>query len=295
MDGQRPLGNGDLPGSPRAYEADPSVSPPGCPGADPVGFPVRLQPVRHQPGLSEAVPEMPEPAPTSDCPPGLECLNQMDEIRIHQQIDLLEVFLNIKMNNKYEIKNSLGQTIYLVMEDNNFCTRNCCGSKRPFTMRILDLMDQEVITLERPLRCNCFCLSCCLQEIKVCAPPGTPIGYITQTKHLYLPTFTIQNENKKDILKIIGPFLSCKCCGDINFEIQSLDKENVVGKISKLWTSLVRELLTDYSDFIVQFPADLDAKMKAVTLGACFLIDFMLFENSYIPQILNFCLKAKLC
>lgn len=46
----------------------------------------------------------------------------------------------------------------------------------------------------------------------------------------------------------------------------------MVGKISKQWTGLVREAFTDADNFGIQFPLDLDVKMKAVMLGACFLI-----------------------
>ncbi|XP_023609536.1 phospholipid scramblase 2-like [Myotis lucifugus] len=293
-----PPGYSGQPGLQNAYphpEADYSVPLPGYSGAGPVDSPVQHQPVYNQPGGPEGVPWMPASPPPSDCPPGLEYLSQVDEILIHQQIDLLEVIIHIETNNKYEIKNSLGQKIYFVTEDNNCCTRNTCGAHRPFTMRILDLMGREVITLERPLRCGYCCCPCCLQEIKIYAPPGTPIGYVIQTKHPYVPKFTIQNENKKDILRIIGPFFACKCCGDVDFEIKSLNEENVIGKISKKWTGFVREACTDYSDFDIQFPLDLDVKMKAVMLGACFLIDFMFFEDNSCTQILGSFLKARLC
>lgn len=46
----------------------------------------------------------------------------------------------------------------------------------------------------------------------------------------------------------------------------------MVGKISKQWSGLVREMFTDVDNFGIQFPLDLDVKMKAVMLGACFLI-----------------------
>ena len=45
----------------------------------------------------------------------------------------------------------------------------------------------------------------------------------------------------------------------------------MVGKISKQFTGIVREICTNYSNFGIQFPADVDVKMKAVMLGACFL------------------------
>ncbi|XP_016076924.1 PREDICTED: phospholipid scramblase 2-like [Miniopterus natalensis] len=267
-------------------KTDYKVPPPGYSGAGSVRFPVQHQPVHKQPGGPARGPWVPAPPLPSDCPPGLECLNQVNEVLVHQQIDLLEVIIHIETNNKYEIKNRLGQKIYFVMEDTGCCTRNCCGGYRPFSMRILDLMGREVITMEKPLKCDCCCCSCCLHQVEIYAPPGTPIGYVIQTRHPYLPKFTIQNENKKDILRIIGPFFACKCCGDVDFEIKSLDEENVVGKISKQWTGFVREAFTDYSDFDIQFPVDLDVKMKAVMLGACFLIMLLycVYKYSHAPH-----------
>lgn len=63
-------------------------------------------------------------------------------------------------------------------------------------------------------------------------------------------------------------------------QLKSLDEESVVGKISKQWSGFVREAFTDADNFGVQFPLDLDVKMKAVMLGACFLIDFTFFERT---------------
>ena len=52
----------------------------------------------------------------------------------------------------------------------------------------------------------------------------------------------------------------------------SADGATKVGKVSKQWTGFVREAFTDADNFGINFPNDLDVKMKAVLLGACFLI-----------------------
>ncbi|XP_065731852.1 phospholipid scramblase 1 isoform X3 [Phocoena phocoena] len=251
-----PPGYTGYPGTQAGYP----VPPAGYSGAGPVGFPVPYQPVTSQPGAPAGVPWMPAPSPPLNCPPGLEYLTQIDQLLIHQQIELLEA------------------------EDTDCCTRNCCGPSRPFTMRILDNTGREVITLERPLRCTSCCFPCCLQEIEIQAPPGVPVGYVTQTWHPCLPKFTLQNERREDVLRLTGPCIVCSCCADVDFEIKSLDDRYVVGKISKQWTGLVRELFTDVDNFGIQFPLDLDVKMKAVMLGACFLIDFMFFEMTRNEQ-----------
>lgn len=45
-----------------------------------------------------------------------------------------------------------------------------------------------------------------------------------------------------------------------------------VGKITKQWSGLAREMFTDADHFGISFPMDLDVKVKATLLGACFLI-----------------------
>ncbi|XP_070322718.1 phospholipid scramblase 2-like isoform X1 [Odocoileus virginianus] len=258
----------------------------GKTGCGLVDIPVQYQQVSLQPNIPAKPLYIIKLVPSPDCPPGLQYLSQVNQILIHQQIELTEVIVHIKTNNKYEIKNSLGQKIYFAVEDTDCCTRYSCGASRPFTMRILDLLGREVITLERPLRLNCFCIPCCLQEIEIDAPPGVPIGYVTQIRHPFLPKFRIQNEDRKDVLKIIGPCCMCSCCGDTDFEIKSLDGKNVVGKISKQFTGIVREIFTSYSNFDIQFSSDIDVKMKAVILGACFLIDFMFYEKKRCAKFL---------
>nr|XP_044992439.1 phospholipid scramblase 1 isoform X2 [Jaculus jaculus]XP_044992440.1 phospholipid scramblase 1 isoform X2 [Jaculus jaculus] len=254
-------------------------TPPGCTDFNQANLPFQSQSGNTQTVGLSSTPWMPAPPPLPNCPPGLEYLTQIDQVLVDQQVELLEVLTGFETNNKYEIKNSLGQRIYFAVEDTDCCTRNCCGPLRPFTLRILDNLGQEVMTLERPLRCGSCCFPCCLQEIEIQAPPGVPVGYVTQTWHPCLPKFTLQNEKREDVLKVGGPCVVCSCCSDVDFQIKSLNEETIIGKISKHWSGCVRETFTDADNFGIQFPLDLDVKMKAVMLGACFLIEYMFFED----------------
>ncbi|CAI5778987.1 Hypothetical predicted protein [Podarcis lilfordi] len=240
---------------------------PHAPGAHPV----------HGQALQGVV-WMPAPIPPPNCPPGLEYLSQIDQMIIQQKIELVEIIIGFETSNRYEVKNAWGQRIYFAAEDTDCCTRLCCGMDRPFTIKIMDNVGQEVIELQRPLRCSSCCFPCCLQELEVHAPPGTPVGYIKQTWDPCLPKFTIQNELHQDVLKITGPCIACSFCEDVHFEVLSLDEQTAVGRISKHWTGIVKELFTDTDNFGIQFPLDLDVKIKAVMLGAAFLVDFMFFE-----------------
>ncbi|XP_078003358.1 phospholipid scramblase 1 isoform X3 [Phascolarctos cinereus] len=219
-------------GSCRIQEEGEKRGPPrhiGHPAPRPIGFPADQRPPaffhQPQPGTTQLVQWAPAPPPPLNCPPGLEYLTQIDQLLIHQQVELLEALTGFETNNRYAISNSFGQRVYFAVEENDCCTRNCCGNLRPFIIKILDNTGREVITFDRPFRCvSCF-YPCCLQQIK------------------------------------------------------SLNEQTTVGKITKQWTGIIKETFTDADNFAIQFPLDLDVKMKAVMLGACFLIDFMFFEH----------------
>nr|XP_033780399.1 phospholipid scramblase 2-like [Geotrypetes seraphini]XP_033780401.1 phospholipid scramblase 2-like [Geotrypetes seraphini] len=221
---------------------------------------------------------MPYVAPVMGVPPGLEYLTQIDQILIHQIVEMVEVLTGFETNNKYEIRNSMGQQIFFAQEDTDCCTRNCWGSLRPFNMQITDNAGREIIHVYRPLKCGSCCFPCCLQKMEVQSPPGVPIGYIVQNWHMWKGKFSVQNAAGETVLKVIGPCCTCRCCADVNFEVTTADESQMVGRICKQWSGMGKELFTKANNFGIQFPLDLDVKTKAVLLGACFLIDFMFFE-----------------
>lgn len=108
--------------------------------------------------------------------------------------------------------------------------------------------------------------------MEVSSPPGNLIGTIEQEWSIFKPAFTIKNGNGETVLRIQGPFCTMSICGDVEFEVLSADGDTQVGKISKQWSGLLREMFTDADYFGITFPMDLDVRMKAVMLGACFLI-----------------------
>lgn len=240
----------------------------------------QVQQPGYPPPTGQQIQWMQAPPPPANCPPGLEYLTQVDQLLIKQQVELLEAFTGFETNNKYKILNSMGQQVFFAAEDTDCCTRQFCGPCRPFEMRILDNMQREVIHLNRPLRCSSCFFPCCLQEIEVQSPPGTVIGYCVQNWSICFPRFEIQNAAREAVLRIEGPFCQCNICGDVEFTLLSVDGQNEVGKVSKQWSGLAKEAFTDADNFGITFPMDLDVKIKGVILGACFLIDFMFFEET---------------
>lgn len=101
---------------------------------------------------------------------------------------------------------------------------------------------------------------------------GQLLGSVTQNWSIFCPKFTVRNSTGDAVLRISGPFCTFSICGDVSFEVLSLDEQTKVGKITKQWSGLAREMFTDADYFGVTFPLDLDVNIKAVLLAATFLI-----------------------
>ncbi|PIK54842.1 hypothetical protein BSL78_08271 [Apostichopus japonicus] len=75
-----------------------------------------------------------------------------------------------------------------------------------------------------------------------------------------------------------NPYLVCFCFY-VFLKLMTLDESQQIGKISKQWSGITKEWFTNADNFGIQFPMDLDVKVKGTLLGALFLIEFMFFEQ----------------
>ncbi|XP_043951258.1 phospholipid scramblase 2 [Drosophila biarmipes] len=249
----------------------------GFPPSGCVGY--GQQPIVTQPGLGTGFGLGGLAKGDAQCPRGLEYLASIDQLLVKQKVVIFEALTGFETNNRYSIQNTLGQKVFYAVEDTNCCTRNCCP-ERPFHIKIFDsYLKNEVIHLHRPLGCSSICCPCCLHSIEVTAPPGNVIGRIQEEWAICRPCFRILNPSGDLALRIEGPACFCSMCCSVNFNVISLAGEKV-GRISKQWSGLGREWFTDADMFGLTFPMDLDVNLKAVLLGATFLIDFMFFEKS---------------
>lgn len=220
------------------------------------------------------------------CPPGLEYLSTLDQILVHQKVELLEVMTGWETKNKYSVKNSMGQQCYYAFEESETCHRLCCGSERGFVMHIVDNTNQEVLRAVRDFKCCVGCCCCvsgetCAYIIDVQSPVGVSIGRIIQLRSSWKPKYAVQNANHETMLVIEGPCCVCDgpcCTKDIPFKVFTADGSQQIGAISRQYAGFTQEMFTDATNFGITFPQDLDVKVKAIVLCATFLIDMMFFE-----------------
>ncbi|XP_063965179.1 phospholipid scramblase 1-like [Lytechinus pictus] len=243
--------------------------------------------IEMQPGKKVEWMTKPDPSQVTGCPPGLEYLVQIDQILIHQMVEIFEAVTNIEMKNKYTIKNSLGQQIFYAFEESSCCHRYWCRQGRGLDIHVIDNEQREVMKIVRPFQCCagcCWCADteCCAYLIQIEAPPGNIIGYAKQTKSWWYPHMDVMDADMNPILKIRGPCCICQtiCCRcDVEFKVMSNDLSSELGVIQKQWSGWLRECFTKADHFGMTFPSDLDVKAKATLMGALFLIEFMFFEQ----------------
>ncbi|XP_062511866.1 phospholipid scramblase 1-like [Corticium candelabrum] len=248
----------------------------------PLAYPSGQQPPMMQqapPGARPPISLMPPPLAIEGIPPGLEYLAQVDQLLIHQLVEILEMLTGFETENKYVIKNTMGQQVYFAAEKSDCCERQCCGAKRSFSMSIVDNFHREVIHLERPFHCGGCCCPCDLNVLEVQAPPGNVIGYVKEKWTCWYPEYHLTDAQHVKQLFIQGPCCYCKCCQDVHFQILNDQNGTQIGTLTNQWGGCLKEAYTDADNFTLNFPMDMPWQMKAVLLSAAFLIDFMYYEQ----------------
>ncbi|KAK5638824.1 hypothetical protein RI129_013119 [Pyrocoelia pectoralis] len=217
------------------------------------------------------------------CPPGLEFLTVLDQLRIAQTEQTLEVFTGgYQTANKYVIKNIMEEIVYYGKEESDYCARNCCGPRRKLQVKIVDPTCRPVISVKRRFACQTCLCPCWLQKIEVSIPPGVAIGYVEQNWNPFYPSFIIKDSTDEPIMSIKGPFsTSSGCCGrDVKFKIMSANGSVKMGKIYRHISGTAQDGVKEVDGVVVIFPMNLEECLKAILLGAAFLIDFMYFEST---------------
>ena len=209
------------------------------------------------------------------CPPslGLEpLLAGLESLWIHQKKDLIEFFLPIEVKNKYQITDHRGTQCCMAFEESNFAHRNLMGPGRPFKMYIHDNYGRMIFYCERPLQC-------CKDQVTVHLYDGTFLGsiFLTMTRRCN-HAFDVFDQNSSKIFRISGPCCGISCQKSTKFDVFDVHSKKHVAQIRKEWAGFLKEI-TDADIFGVEFFIDLGVKMKAVIIGAVFLIDFLHYEK----------------
>jgi uncharacterized protein YxjI len=177
-----------------------------------------------------------------------------------------EILTGFETRNKYIVLDTSGGELYLAAEEGgSTLLRMFLKGLRPFTMAVLHQDGRPVLRVQRPFRFY-------FHRADVFDAGGRLLGTLQRRLSFARRIYSVLDSSGREVFELFGPLLH-----PWTFEIRKDGRE--VGKISKKWSGLTLEAFTDADKFGVTFPAEWDTSVKAVFLGAVFLIDFVHFEN----------------
>ncbi|CAB3407657.1 unnamed protein product [Caenorhabditis bovis] len=168
-------------------------------------------------------------------PTGLEYLTFLDTLIIHQTT----VSVCTDFDNKYILTNRHGQRAYTAIEESRRCQRLCLGSRRGFTMHILDTFGREVL---RVRHASDFCSVLFTSIYTIELPNGHLLGVIRKRSPRKSVKTEILDENGRVAYLVRTP------------------TGIWIGTITKKWLGFGRETFTDNFTFEVACKLGLEAK-----------------------------------
>ena len=195
----------------------------------------------------------------------MERLNGTERLFVKQKKEWGEILTGFETKNKYAVSDSSDQQVYWAAEESSVLARLALKAWRPFTIHILTPDGHPAIKTTRPFKFY-------FHEMDISDSQGTFLGKVKREFSILSKKFTIEDAQGIEIFKIFGPVFH-------PWTFKILKNDNEVGKILKKWSGMGKEIFTDADTFSIDFPAGIDAKQKAVLLGALFLIDLLHFEQ----------------
>ena len=197
----------------------------------------------------------------------MEILKEYDSLTICQQVEQMEVFTRYETHNKYRVLSPDSEDLFYAEEKSgNFFMMNFLHSKRPFVLDLTSIMDGSLfLRVDRPFRFI-------FQDATIYGGDGRELGSIAGQFKLLERNFHVLDSRKRKVYEISGPWFK-----PWTFHIKSGDA--IVGKITKAWSGIMKEAFTQADNFGIEFPKHSTPELRAVLLGAVFLIDFAYFES----------------
>jgi hypothetical protein len=196
----------------------------------------------------------------------MEKLKSLNSLTVSQKKEWGEVLSGFETKNKYVVSDEAGNRMYYAAEeDGSLLLRLFLKALRPFSLVVLTESNQVLLRVKRPFRFY-------FHQADIVDYQDKSLGVLKKRFSLLRREYSVLDSTGKEIFQLFGPILK-----PWTFIIKNNDVE--YGKITKKWSGLLKEGFTDADNFGVEFPKEWDIKLKALFLGAVFLIDFVHFEN----------------
>ena len=196
----------------------------------------------------------------------MESLASISSLIVNQKKEWGEILTGFETKNKYLISDETGRELYFAAEEaGSTLMRWFLKALRPFTIAVLNRENKVILRIHRTFRFY-------FHRAEVTDAQGRVLGTIERQFSVLRRMYSVVSEKGGEDYQLFGPLLH-----PWTFNIEKNGMEQ--GKITKKWSGLLKESFSDADNFGVTFPKEWDADLKALFLGAVFLIEFVHFEN----------------
>ncbi|MEK6623903.1 MAG: phospholipid scramblase-related protein [Bdellovibrionota bacterium] len=187
-----------------------------------------------------------------------------------RQVHELGEWIGFETRNKYQIQDDKGMELGFAAEQQKgflgLLLRQVLGHWRTFDIYIFDQSRQNVLIAHHPFRFI-------FQRLEIRTKEGTAVGAIQQRFSILNKRFDVENAKGQILLEVASPIWKI-------WTFQFTKKERQVAQVSKKWSGLLAEALTDKDNFLVEFSdQNLTAEERYLILSAALFIDLQYFER----------------
>ena len=194
-------------------------------------------------------------------------LTQYQELIVRQQVEYMEAITGFETENRYNVSTPDGPDFLHAYEESGGLGRFFLRNHRPLKLHVVDDNNELVMTAWRSF----FWL---FSHLHVVDANERPVGSLRRQFALLGRRFTIEDAQGEPIAEIRGRLLRPN-----TFMFYRDDQE--VARVTKQWSGIMREALTDADTFLVQMDTrDLGQGFAMLVLASAFVIDLDFFENS---------------
>lgn len=192
-------------------------------------------------------------------------LGSIDALEVRQKMEWIEVFTGFEGKNRYSIKDSHGNEVYIAAEKSSFWARLFLQFLRPLELHVMNLDGNGVFRIIKPFRFFFY-------EARIEDFNGRYYGNIKRRFSFVIKDISIETPDRVEVYRIKSSIIH-------PWTLKIYRNGQEVGEIVKKWSGIGKEIFTDVDNFSVKFPTGVNIEEKVLLLGAVFLIDLVYFEG----------------
>ena len=184
---------------------------------------------------------------------------------VKQRVEMFEALTGIETRNRYDVLTPDGGAVMLAYEESGALSRLFLKRHRPLTLHIADLDGRDILVASRGFFWY-------FSHLMVRDGEGRPIGAIRRKFGLLRRKMVIEDARGAVVAEVSGAVFRT-----YTFTIKRQERE--IGKVTKQWGGLGRELFTDADTFLVELPIEYGDELQSLVLATAFAVDLDFFEQ----------------